>query len=70
MIHRGFLFYSKKPKDSGRHMDICILVDAESIVGIHIKVIPRICLPEDQIEHLQERLDILVCPALPIVKFI
>lgn len=34
------------------HLDFGILVDAQFVVAIYVKTVPRVCLPKNEIEHL------------------
>ena len=50
-------------------MNFRVFIDAQFVVGIHIKVIAGIRLPENQIEHFKKRFHVSESKIIHVVKF-
>ena len=51
-----------------RHSDSCVLIHTKSVVVIHFQIIAGVCLTENEVEHLQEGLCVLVGIVVDVVK--
>ena len=50
-------------------MDFSGFIHTDFVIGIYIKVIARICLTEDQVEHFEEALCVLIGEAFYKIEF-
>ena len=50
-------------------MDFRIFVDAQFVVSVHIQIIAGVRLPEDQVEHFQERFHVHESLAFHVIQF-